>query len=637
MNMEKYNSLDDVRKRIDSNYYFIKALEKEIDACRDDDEKLAYITFIGYLYSEYVTGIYSSNMLENEIIKIGRKIKFVPTVKPHKRKMLHVMTKAYNAGGHTTVVRNWIQWDKDRQYSMVLTDMKQEEVPSNVLEAVSASQGKLICLEGNYTEKAKQLLEISQDFERIILHIHMYDVVPILAYSNCNWKIPVYFYNHADFRFSYGYSIADAVLNLNQFDLEKSREYRGVSDDKNLILRSPNGGFTDSIVMDENIANDLISKYRIDKNAKLIVSMGQEFKYEDIIDYSFTEFVYKLMNKSSANIQFIIIGPDPKRKKWKELEDRTNGHARAIGYIDRKEVYGLIKMCNLFICSFPMRSSGAGLAERWGVPYLSLFVIDREIEFFGENKVETIDELIEKSLDVINGNIAKYKGHCLENSLTRKEWCDKWNKIIEKYPFHGITEFKENRYIKKQEFVNCQLMQETATENIARYLNIYGINKQWQEPLQERFFYLDNKYGMNIFYKLEVLKEDISRYYSDKHLQLYLLAIKWIQIKQAGKKIEDYLLDKGYSAIAIYGMSYMGTALLNEINRNKLEVKYGIDRKADKIMPGIRVYFPKDELPQVDVIINTTTLENELIRKELKNKDIKLLSFAQVIEELLEG
>ena len=88
------------------------------------------MTFIGYLYSEYVTGVYSSNRLENEIIKIGEKIQFSPTAKPQKGNVLQVMTAAGNGGGHTSIVNNWIQWDRGRQYSLVLTDMDYQEIPS---------------------------------------------------------------------------------------------------------------------------------------------------------------------------------------------------------------------------------------------------------------------------------------------------------------------------------------------------------------------------------------------------------------------------------------------------------------------------------------------------------------------------
>lgn len=642
--MQKYKDFDDVHERIDSNYNFLKTLESYISQCQNDNEKLEYLTIIGYLYSEYVTGIYSSYSLEREIIKMGEKITFTPTVKPQKGHMLQVMTKAYSGGGHTTIVNNWIQWDRDRQYSLVLTDMDDAEVPSCVTETVSASQGKVFCLKGTYIEKAKQLLEISQAYERIILHIHMYDVIPVLAYSNCNWKIPVYFYNHADFRFSYGYSIADVVLNLNRFDLKKSQDYRGIVCDRNLIFPSPNGGYIDSIAIDENIVDNIISKYEIDRKVKLVVSMGDDYKYEDIIGYRFTDYVNRLIDESNDNIQFIIIGPDPDKKKWRELEERTNGRARAIGYIDRQEVYGFIKICDLFVCSFPMRASGAGFAERLGVPYLSLFVIEREMEFFGENRAETIDELIEKSLDILKGNIKKYRGHCLEYALTQEEWKKKWDGIIEKYPVHSVVEFKENRYIRKQEYVNCQLLQDAASDHAAGYLYHWEMNQR----LQEQLFYLDNKYGMNIFHKMEILEKEMeiskreweaasNKRYSDKHLALYLLAIKWITLKQTGKTIEDYLLNKGYRSVAIYGMSYMGEAIYHELQGSDITVLYGIDQKADQICTKLKVYHPYEAEEKVDLIINSTTLKNQIICEGIKKlQNIPMLSIQEILDAVNE-
>ena len=176
-------------------------------------------------------------------------------------------------------------------------------------------------------------------------------------------------------------------------------------------------------------------------------------------------------------------------------------------------------------------------------------------------------------------------------------------------------------------------MQELASENIAKYLYSHKVGKE----LEEQLFYLDNRYGMNIYNKLEVLKtENKFRYYSDKHLQLYLMAIKWLHVKQSNKRIEDYLLSKGYHSIAIYGMSYMGETLLEEINQNSIEVRYGIDKRANDIHSSIRIYLPKEDLPTVDVIVNTTTESNKIILEELKNKKVALLALEQILEELLQ-
>ena len=99
-------------------------MEKSLDACEGDEEKLELLQLIGCGCSEYITGAYSSNILEREIVKIGQIIEFSPEEKPQNGKILHVMTRAGKAGGHSTIVYNWIKNDKKRQYSIVFTDME---------------------------------------------------------------------------------------------------------------------------------------------------------------------------------------------------------------------------------------------------------------------------------------------------------------------------------------------------------------------------------------------------------------------------------------------------------------------------------------------------------------------------------
>lgn len=630
--MNEYKNMECVRKRIELNYQFSKELEKNIEECKNSEEKLKNLELIGRVYSEYVTGIYSSNFLENEIINIGKEINFCPSTFPQKGKILHVMTCASNVGGHSTIVYNWIKNDKRTQYSIVFTDMCYSEVPSFILKSVIEANGEILCLNGNYFEKSLQLLEFSQNFERIVLHTHMYDVIPLLAYSNENWKIPVYLYNHADFRFTYGFAIADVVLNLNKFDLNKTQMYRGVDVKKNKILQSPNGGYVNELKEDNEVKEYIIRKYKIDRHVKLVVSMGDDFKYQDIIDYSFTDFVEKLINKSKEKIQFIIIGPNPQKEKWKKLEKSTNGYARAIGYVDRREAYNIIKLSNLFIASFPMRASGAGLAEKFGIPNLSLFIIEREKEFFKNNSVESVDELIDKSLDILNGNTEKYKGCCMKYQLTAEKWNRKWHSIIEKYSIHSINLFESKRCVGMQEYVNCQLMQNVASDNVQKYIKANRINGEFRKKLYE----LDKKYQMQIFKKniYEDYNDEIENF--DKYYKLYKTSIKWNWLKQKGKKVDVYLYNEGYRTVAIYGIGYMGKCLMSELTKteSKIEVLYGIDRNINVLNSNIKIVRPSDMLKQVDVIINTTCIDNRKILSGMMEKKIPIIRFDKILEDM---
>ena len=145
---------------------------------------------------------------------------------------------------------------------------------------------------------------------------------------------------------------------------------------------------------------------------------------------------------------------------------------------------------------------------------------------------------------------------------------------------------------------------------------------------------LDQKYDMDIF------KKDIYESYnekmalSDKHLKLYLTAIRWISVKQKGKKIGKYLRKKGYHTIAIYGMSYMGQRLVKELDDGFVEVCYGIDRDVKKKHSEIKIYHPTDERKPVDIIVNTTNFENSKILEGMKDQQAKMLSLDAILEEM---
>lgn len=107
---------------------------------------------------------------------------------------------------------------------------------------------------------------------------------------------------------------------------------------------------------------------------------------------------------------------------------------------------------------------------------------------------------------------------------------------------------------------------------------------------------------------------------SDKHLALYLMMNQWVKVKQAGKSIPNFLLEKGYSKIAIYGMNYVGETLYDELRDSGLEIAYAIDKNADEIYAEIDVISPNTELDQVDAIIVTPIFFFDEIEEMLSGK-----------------
>lgn len=107
---------------------------------------------------------------------------------------------------------------------------------------------------------------------------------------------------------------------------------------------------------------------------------------------------------------------------------------------------------------------------------------------------------------------------------------------------------------------------------------------------------------------------------SDKHLALYLMMNQWVKVKQAGKSIPDFLIEKGYNKIAIYGMNYVGETLYDELRDSGVEVAYAIDKNAGEIFAEIDVVSPEVELDQVDAVIVTPIFFFDEIEEMLSSK-----------------
>lgn len=122
---------------------------------------------------------------------------------------------------------------------------------------------------------------------------------------------------------------------------------------------------------------------------------------------------------------------------------------------------------------------------------------------------------------------------------------------------------------------------------------------------------------------------------SDKHLALFLMMNQWVKVKQEGKNLQSYFEKKGYHKIAIYGMSYVGETLVEELKNSSIEVKYGIDQSADRIYAEFDVVLPEDELENVDaVVVTPITFFDEIANKLSKKIDCPIVSLEDILYEV---
>lgn len=120
--------------------------------------------------------------------------------------------------------------------------------------------------------------------------------------------------------------------------------------------------------------------------------------------------------------------------------------------------------------------------------------------------------------------------------------------------------------------------------------------------------------------------------YAQKHLAIMQIMNQWIIDKQNGKELSDFFLKNGYKEIAIYGMSYLGERLLDELDGTDVVVRYAIDKNADNIYASCEVVKPDGVLSSVDAIIVTSFFFFDEIEKDLEEKvDYPIISIEDVV------
>lgn len=122
---------------------------------------------------------------------------------------------------------------------------------------------------------------------------------------------------------------------------------------------------------------------------------------------------------------------------------------------------------------------------------------------------------------------------------------------------------------------------------------------------------------------------------SDKHLALFLMMNQWVKVKQAGKNLSSYFEKKGYRKIAIYGMSYAGETLTDELTGTGVQVIYCIDNKVGMLHADVDIVSMDDDLQPVDVVVVTAiTFFDEIEKKLSKKVSCPIISLEDILYEV---
>ena len=122
---------------------------------------------------------------------------------------------------------------------------------------------------------------------------------------------------------------------------------------------------------------------------------------------------------------------------------------------------------------------------------------------------------------------------------------------------------------------------------------------------------------------------------SDKHLALFLMMNQWVKVKQEDKNISEYFEENNIKRISIYGMSYVGERLIEELKVSNIEVAYGIDREAKALNMDVEVVTLDDDLKEVDaVVVTAITFFEEIAEKLEKKLECPIISLEDILFEI---
>lgn len=208
----------------------------------------------------------------------------------------------------------------------------------------------------------------------------------------------------------------------------------------------------------------------------------------------------------------------------------------------------------------------------------------------------------------------------LANTMIRAMNCPKEikNQMIESAQIYAEKAFDAMRYCKTLIEVYNEAISSFEADNKDVFLN--ELKKYYIELKNEKLCEKQNAINTQ-YLKLETA---------------FSLAIKWLEIKQKGYNLSEYFRKNDIQTIAIYGMSYLGCRLYDELENGDIEVRYLLDRKPNKMDSILEFGSLDGEKLLIDAIVVTVALTEKQVINEIKQKGYqKVVGLSEVLDSFM--
>ena len=264
----------------------------------DLDDSAALLQVAAQYASTRHTGLFRSLELEEMAGRIGRSVapglaQALSGPLAARRRILHVATEVYPIGGHTRVIWNWIGKDAGSEHHVALTQQGSGGVPPRLAELTASSGGQIHRLDGgtrSLRTVAARLGGLAVGFDVVVLHIHPFDITPLLAFAVKDRRPPLAFYNHADHVFGVCGGIADAFADMRDAGRRISLGRRQIRRASSVLLPIPLG-------LPARALSRARAKETLGFSARelLAVSVGDACKFQPFAGVDFVEAHQRLL------------------------------------------------------------------------------------------------------------------------------------------------------------------------------------------------------------------------------------------------------------------------------------------------------------------------------------------------------
>lgn len=402
------------------------------------DSVLAYIAAAAESAWLHHPGFFADWDLER-LISEAPSVPLPPTSDIDRRaeRVLHVLTRALEIGGHTRLATRWMELDSSRDHSIVLTLQDAGATPRSLRDAVRSRGGAIHHLDrrpGGLSTRANRLARLAADFDYVVLHTHPSDPIPVAAFR-ASGSPTVLLLNHADHVFWLGATAADLVVSIREAGVSLCRTRRAIPGPANALLPIPVPPAA------KPAGSNAAAKQRlgIPDESVVVLTIASAHKFAGSATPGFAALHADILNRN-PNLFHIIVGVPRGSESWDRTSEQTNGRLQTVP--PTSDLADVWAAADIYADSFPLASLTSTLeAMSRGIPCVSFDPFD------GSSPVLRLGDAERMALFYEGSDIGAYEsalarlattphlreeaGAAALDTIRSRHWGDGWRRQLE--------------------------------------------------------------------------------------------------------------------------------------------------------------------------------------------------------------